>query len=101
MNGLILGHAGGLDEMAMLLFPVVVGLGAWLFTRQANRPPTKRQTHFPDAGRSNATTMRWPHQTSKPGGWNTSTRRPANNVDRPPGDGGADRGVDGDALDRR
>lgn len=34
MNILILAHAGGLDEMAIILFPIVVGLGVWLLTRQ-------------------------------------------------------------------
>lgn len=34
MNGIILAHAGGLDEMAMLLFPIVVGFGVWVLTRQ-------------------------------------------------------------------
>jgi hypothetical protein len=38
MNGLILGHAGGLDEMVMVVFPVVAGLGSWLLTRRPNRP---------------------------------------------------------------
>lgn len=34
MDVLILAHAGGLDEMAIILFPIVVGLGVWLLTRQ-------------------------------------------------------------------
>ena len=34
MDGIILAHAGGLDEMAMLLFPIIVGGGVWLMTRQ-------------------------------------------------------------------
>jgi len=37
----VLAHAGGLDEMAIVLFPVVVGLGFWLLTRQPNRPDKK------------------------------------------------------------
>jgi hypothetical protein len=43
MNDIILGHAGGLDEMAILLFPVVAGLGAWLLTRQPNRRRSPRR----------------------------------------------------------
>jgi hypothetical protein len=39
-NVLILAHAGGLDEMAIILFPIVVGLGVWLLTRQPT-PPNK------------------------------------------------------------
>lgn len=38
MNEMFLAHAGGLDEMAILLFPVIVGFGFWLLTRQPNRP---------------------------------------------------------------
>jgi hypothetical protein len=37
----VLAHAGGLDEMAMLLFPIVVGFGFWILTRQPNRPDKK------------------------------------------------------------
>ena len=33
-----LAHAGGLDELAIILFPVLVGLGVWLLTRQKNPP---------------------------------------------------------------
>lgn len=33
-----LAHAGGLDELAIILFPVFVGLGVWLLTRQKNPP---------------------------------------------------------------
>ena len=35
---MILGHAGGIDEMAIILMPVIAGLGVWLLTRQPNRP---------------------------------------------------------------
>jgi hypothetical protein len=43
MNEIILGHAGGLDEMAILLFPVIVGVGFWLLTKQPNRPDKGRK----------------------------------------------------------
>ena len=33
MDFSILAHAGGLDEMAIILFPLVVGGGVWLMTR--------------------------------------------------------------------
>lgn len=38
MNELILAHAGGLDEMAILLFPIVVGFGVWVLTRRPTPP---------------------------------------------------------------
>ncbi len=34
----ILAHAGGLDELAIILFPVFVGLAVWLLTREKNTP---------------------------------------------------------------
>jgi hypothetical protein len=30
----ILGHGSGLDELAIFVFPVVVGIGFWLITRR-------------------------------------------------------------------
>jgi hypothetical protein len=39
MNELLLAHAGGLDEMAIVLFPFVVGFGVWILTRQRPTPP--------------------------------------------------------------
>ena len=38
MNDLFLAHAGGLDEMAILLFPIVVGFGVWVLTRRPAPP---------------------------------------------------------------
>jgi hypothetical protein len=38
-----LAHAGGLDELAIILFPAFVAFGVWLLTRQAN-PPKKSPT---------------------------------------------------------
>lgn len=35
MDHSILAHAGGLDEMAIILFPLLVGGGVWLMTRGA------------------------------------------------------------------
>jgi hypothetical protein len=35
MDYSILAHAGGLDEMAIILFPLLVGGGVWLMTRNA------------------------------------------------------------------
>ncbi len=40
MDGILLAHAGGLDEMAIILFPIVVGGGVWLMTRQPAKKPT-------------------------------------------------------------
>jgi hypothetical protein len=34
MDGVILAHGSGGDELLILAFPVVVGLGFWLITRQ-------------------------------------------------------------------
>jgi hypothetical protein len=45
MVGMILAHAGGLDELAIVAFPAVVGLGVWLLTRQPNRPDKELPTH--------------------------------------------------------
>lgn len=44
MDYSILAHAGGLDEMAIVLFPILVGGGVWLMTRggpkgKAQKPP--------------------------------------------------------------
>ncbi len=41
MSRLMLAHAGGLDEIAMLLFPVFVGFGVWILTRQPNKGDKK------------------------------------------------------------
>ena len=35
MTFCILAHAGGLDEMAIILFPILVGVGVWALTRGA------------------------------------------------------------------
>jgi hypothetical protein len=35
MDYSILAHAGGLDEMAIILFPLLVGGGVWAMTRGA------------------------------------------------------------------
>lgn len=42
MQELILAHAGGLDEMAILLFPILTGGGVWLLTRQ-RKPASKER----------------------------------------------------------
>lgn len=34
MAGFILAHAGGLDEMAIILFPIITGFGVWILTRR-------------------------------------------------------------------
>jgi hypothetical protein len=35
--GAVLAHGSGLDELAIFVFPVVMGLGFWLLTRQKVR----------------------------------------------------------------
>jgi hypothetical protein len=38
----ILAHAGGLDEMAIIIFPIVVGGGVWMLTRSpGSKKPAK------------------------------------------------------------
>jgi hypothetical protein len=44
MDGFILAHNGGLDELAIVLFPLIVGGGVWALTRQKKVKPT------PDGG---------------------------------------------------
>lgn len=42
MIGSMLAHAGGLDEMAIILFPVLVGVGVWILTRGGPKPPDRK-----------------------------------------------------------
>jgi hypothetical protein len=46
MDYSILAHAGGLDEMAIILFPLLVGGGVWLMTRGAG-PKVKDEAAKP------------------------------------------------------
>jgi hypothetical protein len=41
MNFLILAHAGGLDEMGIIVIPAVVGFGTWILTRRRHEAGTK------------------------------------------------------------
>ncbi len=34
----ILAHAGGLDELAIFIMPIFVGVGVWLLTRRPTPP---------------------------------------------------------------
>ena len=43
----ILAHAGGLDEMAIILFPLLVGGGVWLMTRGAGPKDKDRKPPGP------------------------------------------------------
>lgn len=50
----ILAHAGGLDELAIFLFPVFVGIGVWILTKRPSPPKepsadTKAQADEKDA----------------------------------------------------
>ena len=50
MFGSMLAHAGGLDEMAIILFPLLVGGGVWVLTRDRNskdKKPKIRPTNEP------------------------------------------------------
>ena len=53
-----LAHAGGLDELAIILFPALVGFGVWLMTRQKNPP---ERTTAMRTGPSKTTA--WTHPT--------------------------------------
>jgi len=43
----ILAHAGGLDEMAIIIFPVFVGGAVWVLTRGGPRPIDKKPKVLP------------------------------------------------------
>lgn len=45
----ILAHAGGLDEMAIILFPIVVGGGVWMLTRSPGSPKKDKPKVRPTA----------------------------------------------------
>ena len=47
MIGSMLAHAGGLDEMAIILFPILVGVGVWILTRGGPKPPDKKSEPRP------------------------------------------------------
>lgn len=49
MDYSILAHAGGLDEMAIVLFPLLVGGGVWLLTRGAGPKDKDRAPKPPSA----------------------------------------------------
>jgi hypothetical protein len=36
MNHMILAHAGGIDEMGVIVLPAVMGFGTWILTRRRN-----------------------------------------------------------------
>ncbi|MGH8971945.1 MAG: hypothetical protein ACRD0C_01915 [Acidimicrobiia bacterium] len=59
MDGMILAHNGGLDELAMLLFPFIVGGGVWMMTRQPKKPKPS-----PDGGEVRS--IREPRQPQPP-----------------------------------
>jgi hypothetical protein len=41
MNFPILAHAGGIDEMGIIVLPAVMGFGTWMLTRRRQQPGTK------------------------------------------------------------
>jgi hypothetical protein len=55
MDGIILAHNGGLDELAMLLFPIIVGGGVWALTRHP-----KQSKPAPDPDGSEVRSIRQP-----------------------------------------
>jgi len=47
----VLAHAGGIDELAIFLFPIVIGSGFWLLTRQRRHTDDEAGgSPFPGAG---------------------------------------------------
>lgn len=57
MAGYIVAHAGGLDEMAIILFPIVVGVGVWALTRGGPKPLDKKPKVRPTEPKSKR--QRW------------------------------------------
>jgi len=45
----ILAHAGGLDEMAIILFPILVGGGVWMLTRSPGSKKPEKPKVIPTA----------------------------------------------------
>ena len=41
MTDLILAHAGGIDEMGIIVLPAVMGFGTWILTRRKNQAGVK------------------------------------------------------------
>ena len=41
MNPLIVAHAGGLDEMGIIVLPALMGFGTWMLTRRRQQAGTK------------------------------------------------------------
>lgn len=52
MTEYILAHAGGLDEMGIILFPIIVGVGVWVLTRGGPNPPDKKPKMRPTEPKS-------------------------------------------------
>ena len=47
----VLAHGGGIDELAIFLFPIVIGSGFWLLTRQRRHTDDEAGgSPFPGAG---------------------------------------------------
>lgn len=46
----MIAHAGGIDELAIFLFPIIIGTGFWLLTRQRKHPDDEGQNGLPDDG---------------------------------------------------
>ena len=63
----MLAHAGGLDEMAIILFPIVVGGTVWVLTRTPNSPAKKPKVRptTPPGGKSKPV-FAPPDRTTKP-----------------------------------
>jgi hypothetical protein len=72
MNYLILAHAGGLDEMGIIVLPAVMGFGTWILTRRRNLAGTK--PNYPIAQVSSSPTSRLSPPVAQPG-WKEATDR--------------------------
>ena len=65
MDYSILAHNGGIDEMAIILFPLVVGGGVWLLTRGAGPKDKDRVAKRPPEPRSETPRFAPPDPKSK------------------------------------
>ncbi len=50
MNPLILAHAGGIDEVGVIVLPAVMGFGTWILTRRRNLANPKPNYPVPPVG---------------------------------------------------
>jgi hypothetical protein len=73
MHTVILAHAGGIDELGIVVLPAVMGFGTWILTRRS-RNQAGAKPHFPvNQVDSSPTNLLGPQ--AAPPGWKQSTDR--------------------------